>query len=185
MGLKTTIEEGEKAKEAWLTAFPEMRQFIQGIPDPKHPGQFMGETLSGRIRSCSTQPETCNHNFQGTTSDGASDMLWETFVHGVRVVAFVHDEIIYEVPITNKIGMTKEVQRTEKIMLDCMNSHITDVKVGVGSSLMTRWFKEAEGELDEEGNHKIAIDVQSDPDTGKPRAIYVDVDDYLKQNKLN
>lgn len=54
-------------------------------------------TLTGRVRGCAEFTESCNTQFQGLAADGAKLALYEV-CKLYPVVAFVHDEIVAEVP---------------------------------------------------------------------------------------
>lgn len=55
-------------------------------------------TATGRIRRETRYTDWRNTQFQGLAADGAKLALWRLTVEGFRVVAFVHDEIVVEVP---------------------------------------------------------------------------------------
>jgi hypothetical protein len=55
-------------------------------------------TLTGRLRAGVSYTEARNTPFQGLAADGAKLALWELHKAGYLVVAFVHDEILLEVP---------------------------------------------------------------------------------------
>ena len=59
-------------------------------------------------------------------------------VEGFKIVGFVHDEIITEVP-KNKV---KELtSKQEKIMIDSMAVVVPDVKIAVESTISERYCK--------------------------------------------
>lgn len=55
-------------------------------------------TLTGRIRAGVDYGEARNTRFQGLAADGAKIALWRLHQFGYRIVAFIHDEIVCEVP---------------------------------------------------------------------------------------
>lgn len=54
-------------------------------------------TLSGRVRGCAEYTEACNTQFQGLAADGAKLALYSVS-QIYPVVAFVHDELVVEIP---------------------------------------------------------------------------------------
>lgn len=54
-------------------------------------------TLTGRLRAGVRYTEARNTPFQGLAADGAKLALWELHKEGFDVVAFIHDEIVFEV----------------------------------------------------------------------------------------
>ena len=55
-------------------------------------------TLTGRVRGRVSFTQARNTPFQGLAADGAKLALWELIRAGYRVVAFIHDEILIELP---------------------------------------------------------------------------------------
>lgn len=54
-------------------------------------------TLTGRVRGCAEYTESCNTQFQGLAADGAKLALYNVS-QIYPVVAFVHDELVVEIP---------------------------------------------------------------------------------------
>lgn len=44
-------DEFDELKRIWLEAFPEMALHLKPPEDPKHPGMYIGQTITGRIRA--------------------------------------------------------------------------------------------------------------------------------------
>ena len=95
------------------------------------------------------------------SSDGASKMLYECYLRKLRVVNFIHDEIISELTIKPAHLLLAEIHSIEKMMVDTMSEILPDVKIAVESGLMNRWYKEAEGLLDADGDLRVCVDVQN------------------------
>ncbi|MBP7654000.1 hypothetical protein KA977_11295, partial [Candidatus Dependentiae bacterium] len=113
-------------------------------------GNLTAETLTGRIRSNITFCASRNTPFQGLAADGAKIALYRLIKRGYRVVAFIHDEVIIELPIEN-CNHREEAEKISKIMIDSMNIVCPDVKVKTEYVLMKRWIKEAKATFDTEG----------------------------------
>jgi len=156
MGVKVTEEDGEMCFQAWKKAYPEMELFLESIADPLNLGKYLGITLLGRQRHNVDKPSAMNTAFQGSSSDGSSEMLYDCYVKKIPVVNFIHDEIISELTIKPAGQLLEEVYSIEELMISNMRKVIPDVKIAVESGLMVRWIKGAEGLLDSDGDLRIA-----------------------------
>jgi hypothetical protein len=65
---------------------------------------------------------------------------------GFRVVAFVHDEFLIELP--KQSDHTKEATRIDRILCEAMEELTGSVPISCEYALMDRWYKEAEAEFD-------------------------------------
>ena len=105
------------------------------------------ETITGRIQSKASYCQARNSRFQGLACDGAKLALFELFKRKIRVVAFIHDEIVIEVPE----GSDYRGKRDElvEVMKSCMQQVVPDVKIGVHcNGVMRNWSKEIENEYE-------------------------------------
>ena len=101
------------------------------------------KTITGRIQSKARYCQARNSRFQGLAGDGAKLTLFELFKRGMRVVAFIHDEIVIEVPE----GSDYRGKRDEltEVMKSCMQQVVPDVEIGVHcNGVMKHWSKEVE-----------------------------------------
>jgi DNA polymerase I-like protein with 3'-5' exonuclease and polymerase domains len=146
-GLDVTVEQAEQAYESWITAFPEMEQHLQPMDDlySDFSGRFWTKTWLGFERRNATMPQICNTEFQSTGAYGAAVMLWNSYCKGFRMVNFIHDEIIPEIP-----------------MEEAMRSVLQNVRILAEPALMTRWYKEAEPVLDDNNILKVLADPSQD-----------------------
>ena len=149
--MKVTLEQAEEAHRAWLAAFPEMVEHLACQPDYNNPGKFRTVTWTGFERCNCIENEIRNTEFQSTSGDGASDMLWECYRAGYRLVNFIHDEVISEIAITTVEDIMDKIRKLDRIMVDSMSRTLSHVNIKTEASLMTRWFKEAEEKVDETG----------------------------------
>ena len=118
-------------KKVWFDAFPEMKKYLDG-----EKGYVW--TRTGRLRNNTTFCAEKNTPFQGLAADGAKLALYNLMDSGFKIVGFVHDEIITEVP-ENQVKELTEKQ--EKIMIDSMKVVVPDVKVGVETTVSERYCK--------------------------------------------
>lgn len=98
-------------------------------------------TLSGRVRGGVSYTQARNTPFQGLAADGAKLALWELIYRGYRVVAFIHDEFLIELPID--ADHTKEACNIEKILCDAMSQFTPGIRIECEYALMDRWRKDA------------------------------------------
>ena len=84
-GMKVSLEMAEKAREAWLKAFPEMEEHLKPQPDVQNPGMYRIKTWTGFERGNCISTEILNTAFQSSSGDGASKMLWEAYRKGLRM----------------------------------------------------------------------------------------------------
>ena len=100
-------------------------------------------TLTGRIRSKTRYTQARNSPFQGLAADGAKLALFQLFKQGVAVVAFVHDELIIEVPEGSDYRQARDNLR--RVMINSMKEVIPDVEIDVKcNGVMKHWHKEVE-----------------------------------------
>lgn len=74
-------------------------------------------TLTGRSRAKTFYGEYRNTQFQGLAADGAKMCLWSLFKKGHKIVAFIHDEVVVEVPLGDDGGKSAG-QEVEKICIE-------------------------------------------------------------------
>jgi hypothetical protein len=107
-------------------------------------------SLTGRIRAGCIFTEARNTPFQGLASDGAKIALFELVRAGYRVVAFVHDEFVIELPAGG--DHADEAQRVEAMVCSAMSSVVNGtVPVKAEYVLSTCWSKDAKQIFDEQG----------------------------------
>jgi hypothetical protein len=101
-------------------------------------------TLTGRIRGRVRYSQARNTPFQGLAADGAALALFELVKEGFRIVGFVHDEILVELPDEGGYVSEAKVRRVEVIMCRAMESVLVgDIPVGCEAALSARWNKKA------------------------------------------
>jgi hypothetical protein len=106
-------------------------------------------TLTGRVRGSVGFTQARNTPFQGLAADGAKLALWALIRAGYRVVAFVHDEFLIELP--EDADHTAEARRVEEIMNRGMEDVTGDVPVACEYALARRWSKRAKAVFDDNG----------------------------------
>lgn len=130
-GLDLSTDVAQEMKNTWFKAFPEMRKYMQN-----EDGHVF--TRTGRLRGNTSYCAEKNSPFQGLAADGAKLALYELDKAGYKLVGFVHDEIICEVPRERAEELLPE---QEKIMIRAMQSVVPDVKIGVESMISKVYTK--------------------------------------------
>ena len=103
-------------------------------------------TLTGRVRARASFTKARNTPFSGLAADGAKLALFDMIFHGgYRVVGFVHDEFIVEVPaekVTDITAKEAEVERLKNIAIDAMTT-VTGgvVKITCKCKVASAWTK--------------------------------------------
>lgn len=146
--------EARELKAAWFAAFPEMIQYFDLMNGVIKSGEPLHHFKSDRYRGSLTYCSACNSPFQGMASDMAKeagfDLAEACYVKGVdpvlfgcRVVNFIHDEFVLEVPIERAHECA---MRVVEVMEDAGREWCPDVNVRAEPALSLRWRKAAEPE---------------------------------------
>ncbi|KAH3765603.1 DNA polymerase family A [Pelomyxa schiedti] len=99
-------------------------------------------TSTGRIRCGTTFTKARNTPFSGLAADGAKLAMWNLTRTGYKVVAFVHDEIVVEIPDAEDHILTREVTMIEKILCTSMQELTRKVPISCKLALSRRWCKD-------------------------------------------
>ena len=140
-------------QQAWRDAWPDVYEY------QRQTGNAIDETGDGRIgvridqtgfeRGGCRYTEACNTPFQGLAASGAKRALWELVKRAIHEdvwsVAFIHDEVLAEVPIQ---GASVSAHWQAETMRYTMQNLVPDVKITAEPALMARWYKESEAVYD-------------------------------------
>src|SRR5262249_53454326 len=77
-------------------------------------------TLTGRIRGDVGYTQARNTPFQGLAADGAKLALWRLLYHGFRVVGFIHDELLVELPDQGGYVDLATCEKVKRIVCESM-----------------------------------------------------------------
>lgn len=113
---------------------------------------------TGRVRADCSYTESRNCPFQALEGDGAKLALYDLVRAGFRVVAFVHDEVLVEVP--EAPDYRPVVERISEIMVAAMRCVCPDVEIKTESVVTSRWSKSARPLYD--ADNRLLVD---EPDT--------------------
>src|SRR5262249_2720555 len=85
-----------------------------------------------------------NTPFQGLAADGAALALFELVKEGFRVVGFIHDEVLVELPDEGGFVSESSINRVQEIMCRQMEKVLVgDIPVSCEAALSRRWHKKA------------------------------------------
>jgi DNA polymerase I-like protein with 3'-5' exonuclease and polymerase domains len=132
-------------RRAGLPLYFEVRKLLNRV------GAF---TITGRLRSKATYTERRNLLFQGPASDGAKLALYRLWRSGLKVVAFIHDEVAVEVDEAADLAAVKA--RIDGILIDAMKEICPDMTIEVEGTFRRRWGKNKEDE--------VPVPAREDPD---------------------
>jgi DNA polymerase I-like protein with 3'-5' exonuclease and polymerase domains len=104
-------------------------------------------SFSGRLRAKASYSARHNTIFQGLAADGAKLALWNLWRAGFRIVNFIHDQVLIEVPIDSNLKAQAEQVRSH--MIQGMKEVVPDIRVDVSFAATDRWYKGAEAVWDE------------------------------------
>ena len=103
-------------------------------------------TATGRLRANASYSACRNGIMQGLAADGAIHALWKLMRAGYRIVNFIHDEVICEVPEDERLP--DRVAQMEKLMIEGMQVVIPGAAVRVETSVR-RSFSKSDGVPDD------------------------------------
>ncbi len=145
-----TLEQAESMKKQWEAQWQPWAYFDY-VSKLTEETDVVWQLRSNRVRGGVGYSDGANGFFQGLAADMSKDALrrvtrecWldeSSPLFGSRVVAFVHDEIIAEVPIARA---TEASWRVAELMLAAARTWCPDVKSKAEPAIMRRWYKNAE-----------------------------------------
>ena len=144
-------------KDRWFGRYPEFREYFARVNALVEAGKPIEHFRSRRFRGGASYCATCNSFFQGLAADMAKDAafglaagtyLGAGDLAGCRVVGFIHDEFLVEVPERTAHEAARAVQL---VMEEAGRAWCPDVPVKAEPALMRAWSKGAEPAFDSEG----------------------------------
>lgn len=154
-GVRMTEDEARELKRTWNNRWPEMKEFFRFVDwHVKQSPAVIRQLFSDRYRGFGDDPraytEACNTMFSGLAADMAKDAGFEIceacyvpsdhVLFGSRMVNFVHDEFILEVPepMAHECAMA-----VKQIMLDAGKRWVPDVRIDCETLVTRRLSKKA------------------------------------------
>jgi DNA polymerase I-like protein with 3'-5' exonuclease and polymerase domains len=145
--------DAEFVRRVWAAlAVVNRNPFLRDALGERHPSADLAAkvcqagvaTLTGRIRGRVRYSQARNTPFQGLAADGAGLALFALVKEGIRVVAFVHDEVLVELPDEGGYVSEARVRRVEEVMCREMGRVLVGgLPVSCESALARRWDKKA------------------------------------------
>lgn len=154
-----TLEEASRYRDVWRETRPEQAGYFAFMREATRSGAgTIQQFLSNRIRGNIPYTVACNTPFQGLAADAAkaagyviSNEMYNvpaSPLFGSRLVNFVHDQFLAEVPEWNASDATL---RMNKIMLDVAQQYTPDVTQRTTPAITRRWIKDAEPVWNDDG----------------------------------
>lgn len=158
-GVDISLREAARLKSLWLQTWPELPLYFAYISKCEIGNglYWVAQVRVDRLRSGCTYTSACNSYFQGLCADGAKAALYavtkaqfdpESPLFGTACLAFVHDEILIEVPEARAHACALELRR---IMETEFNRFTPDVPTPAEAAAMRRWSKKAKPTFDKKG----------------------------------
>lgn len=150
-GRVVSLEEAQFYRNAWLSTWPEFHAYFAYHASLVEANRPLVQHYSGRVRSNLTFSEACNTEFQGLIADAMAAAGWRVarmmydvtrgnVLFGSRMVNFVHDELICEVPEAIAHECAQEIQR---IVLEEVGRFLPNVPPKATPYLANTWSKKA------------------------------------------
>ena len=149
-GVRLTDQEAKDLKAAWFAAFPEMVEYFAHVNALIESGEPLRHFTSLRYRGGASYCAACNSYFQGLAADMALDAGFDVsrecytgdgILRGSRIVDFIHDELLLEVPV----AIAHEcAERVVHLMEEAGRRWCPGVSPGAEPALSWRWRKKAE-----------------------------------------
>lgn len=156
------VEMAKNLKQVWLQTYPEMQDYFNWVKrdcqdldwSTAEEPRYQYSSPFGMIRrNCMYTEATNGAGLQTATAEGAKIALWNlarachdasinSILLGSHPVAFIHDEVIVEMP--HDEFMHERAFEVARIMREGMEKVMTRVKVGAAPACMFRWNKKAE-----------------------------------------
>jgi hypothetical protein len=151
-GVTLTEEQAQDLKDQWLRQWPEMREYfalVSRLSDGPY-GATITQIGSNRVRGGASYTAACNSFFQGLGADATKHAGFliakacyvdrASPLFGSRIVCYVHDEFILEVPEARAHEAAEELAL---LMIVGANEWLPDVPATTEPLLMRYWSKDA------------------------------------------
>jgi DNA polymerase I-like protein with 3'-5' exonuclease and polymerase domains len=142
-GVHLTEGQARDLKSLWLSRWPEMSDYFSKIDFAVETHGAIEQLYSGRLRGDVSYTDACNGMFQGLAADIAKDAGFQLAracyvgaLRGCRIVNFVHDEYVVEVPEEHAKACA---ERIEAILVLAARPWLPGVKLGVEMTISRRY----------------------------------------------
>lgn len=164
-----TLEEAEQLRQLWFETYPEMKQYFSWIEndciDVWNQDRYVYRTPLGMWRSgCAYTAAANGALLQSPAADGAKMATYDVVracydsslgscLFGTRPVAFIHDEILIELPDDEYAH--DRAQEVQRFMAGAMQRIMSQVPIKTNAVLMRRWMKDIDPTFD--GNGRLVV----------------------------
>jgi DNA polymerase-1 len=150
---ESALDEAKRIIAAWKAVYPEAQPYLDLI------GQLVGprgsrtrivQHYSARVRGGVGFCDAANTFFQGLAADAAKRAMWlvcremyarrSSPLYGSRIVAFIHDELLVEIPIEK---LQEAAARLQELWTGGAQEVIPDVLITAAPAASFRWSKSA------------------------------------------
>jgi DNA polymerase-1 len=152
--LDLTLSECQALQAAWKKRWPCVVEFMNAVSAQLGPDgrADFALVMTGFLRGDCGYCDGCNTQFQGLAAAGAKDALYRVVrdgaAHGVFPVAFMHDEILAEVPLAT---MHDSAYWLADTMISSLGALCPSVPITAKPCLMLEWSKDAEPTFNAQG----------------------------------
>ncbi len=160
-----SVERMTELRKYWFSTWTEMPHYfarISRLMDPVAKVAKVESLFTQRIRGGATYCAACNSGFQGLGADCAKEAGWRVAqaqyvdtsspLYNTRTVAFIHDELILEVPDTDRAH--DAATELARLMREGANKYLPEVPFPANKIkplLMRHWSKKAKPTFNPEG----------------------------------
>ena len=146
-GVSVDVLEAKRLLREWKATWGMQRYFdwVNGS------SATVRQAISGRMRGGTSYCSRANTMFQGLIADAAKQAIWDAWTTAEDawgLWAFIHDELIVEVPLEDVDRAAKWLQ---DVMVSGASKWVRDVPMRAGAHAMIHWSKKAKRVLDAEG----------------------------------
>lgn len=172
-GIQVDEETAQRMKDVWQETYPETVEYFDWVNrmlkddanSTEDEPRYAYFSPLGMYRAGATYCAAANGAaLQTPTAEGAKsaafnvaracyDWIHGSVLFGARVVAFIHDELIVELPEDDR--MHDRAFAIAQIMVDSMQRILPDVTIRAEPALMRFWSKQAEPVFDSEGRLQV------------------------------
>jgi DNA polymerase I-like protein with 3'-5' exonuclease and polymerase domains len=121
-------------------------------------------TLTGRVRGKVGFTQACNTPFSGLAADGAKLAMWNLYQLGYKIVGFIHDEVVIEIPETPTGTYNKEAEAITQVICGSMRELTGPVPISSSLSISRVWSKNAKAVYNDQ-NELIPWELEGDLDS--------------------
>lgn len=129
------------------------KQVLERAAEARTVKTYVARNVAGLIKVKCSKQKALNFPFQSLAALISKRALWLVYLdsikRGYKIVNFIHDEIIVEVP---EERLNEVAESVVSLMIQASKELIPEMNMKAEPAAMRRWTKSAEAEYDEAGN---------------------------------